>query len=295
MAAGVGLGDTVIIPDLTFIGTASAVRLAGADPILADIDPHTFVLDTEDAAKKLKRTTKAILPVHLNGRSADMRAIRALAKEKGLAVIEDAAEAIASKNKAGYLGTQSDAGCFSLAPTKIITSGQGGFVLTDRKDIFENLIRLKDHGRLSRDSDEHPVTGFNFKFTDLQASLALSQWQKLPLRIERVKQIDRLYREGLEDIDGLSFPTRPGEDGYLMWPDFTSSKRDELYTWLLDQGITLRPFWPPIHTQKAYAAKGPFPGAEEACSTACWLPCSPGMTNDETQRVITTIRRFFKT
>ena len=170
LATGVRHGDTVLVPDVTFVGTASAVRLTGAEPILVDVDPRTFNMDPADAARRIRPDTKAIVPVHLNGRPADLDALDVLARDKGLILVEDAAEALASRNAKGFLGTQSEAGCFSLAPTKVITTGQGGFVLTREQETRDRLVRLKDHGRLSRSSDVHPVTGFNFKVTDLQGA-----------------------------------------------------------------------------------------------------------------------------
>lgn len=294
MAAGVGPDDFVLVPDITFIGTASAVRLAGAEPILVDVDPLSFTMDPADARRQCRAGTKAILPVHLNGRAADLPALRELATEQGLVVIEDAAEALGSRNTEGWLGTLSTAGCFSFAPTKIITSGQGGFVLTSRQDIRDKLVRLKDHGRLSRASDEHPVTGFNFKVTDMQAALAISQWGKLDRRIARSRELDAMYRKGLEDIAELRFTARDLQGGYLMWPDFACERRDDLVAHLRAHGITPRPFWPAIHTQPAYACDRPFPGAVEASRTACWLPCSPGITDEQVARVIGCIRDFFR-
>lgn len=294
MASGVRAGDSVLVPDVTFIGTASAVRLAGAEPILVDVDPVTFTMDPEDARRQWRPETRAILPVHLNGRSVDLVALRQLAAEKALVIIEDAAEALGSRNAEGWLGTLSTAGCFSFAPTKIITSGQGGFILTARQDIRDNLVRLKDHGRLSRASDEHPVTGFNFKVTDMQAALAISQWNKLEQRIARSRQLDAMYRRGLADISEIEFTARDLEGGYLMWPDFKCQRRDELVTYLRANGITPRPFWPAIHTQPAYACDRRFPGAVEVTRTACWLPCSPAITDEQIARVIRCIRAFFR-
>ena len=294
MALGVKHGDTVLVPDITFVGTAGAVRLAGAEPILVDVDAKTFNMDPADARRRLRPNTRAIMPVHLNGRPADMAAFRALAKEKGLALIEDAAEALASKNAAGYLGTQSDAGCFSFAPTKIITAGQGGFVLTHRQDVRDSLVRLKDHGRLSRASDVHPVTGFNFKVTDMQAALAISQWKKLERRIARSRAIDERYQSGLKDLREIEFTPRPAHGGYLMWPDFKTDRRDELAKYLIERDIVPRPFWPALHMQPAYASGEPYPGATDVTKHACWLPCSPAITDAQIDRVVQTIRGFFR-
>ena len=291
MAHGIGHGDKVLVPAVTFIGTASAVRLCGAEVVLVDVDPNTFTIRAEDARGKIDATVKAILPVHLTGRACAMPTINALAKEHNLVVIEDAAEALGSRNAEGWLGAQSSAGCFSLAPTKIITSGQGGFVITKSEAIRDQLIRLRDHGRLSRSSDVHPVTGFNFKVTDMQAALARSQWEKLDQRIARAKEIDQQYIDGLSDCPGLMFTERP-EHGYLMWPDFKYARRDELVAALLSRNIHLRPYWPGLHQQPAYKSDLPFPGADEACSQACWLPCSPNITHAQIDTVIGAIKEF---
>lgn len=291
-ALGIGHGDTVLVPAVTFIGTASAVRLTGAEVILVDVDPNTFVMDPADAARKVKPSTKAIMPVHLVGRSADLHALRAIAKPRGLHIVEDAAEAMGSRNADGFLGAQSEAGCFSLAPTKTITSGQGGFILTHSEAVRDNVIRLKDHGRLSRASDVHPVTGFNFKVTDMQAALARSQFKKLDARIARARAIDARYVNGLTGVGDLVFTARPKE-GFLMWPDFKSKRRDALAAHLKTRGITLRPYWPALHTQPAYADPTPFPGATEAMHEACWLPCSPAITDAQIDFVIAETRGFF--
>lgn len=294
MAHGIGHGHSVLVPSVTFIGTASAVRLAGAEVVLVDVDPDTFVMNPDHARKRLRPNTRAIIPVHLTGRAADLHAIGSLCKEKGLVLVEDAAEALGSKNNEGYLGTQSDAGCFSFAPTKIITTGQGGFILTRSAETRDQLIRLRDHGRLSRASDEHPVTGYNFKVTDMQGALGRSQFKKLPDRIKRAIEIDNLYVEGLTGVKGIEITPRPLE-GYLMWPDFKSIRRDEIVEALKRRGIILRPYWPAIHRQPAYRDEPrEFPGAEIACTQACWLPCSPNITDDSIRVIVSAIRGAMK-
>ena len=292
-ALGIGHGDTVLVPAVTFIGTASAVRLTGAEPVLVDVDPASFNMEPNDAARLVRSDTRAIVPVHLNGRPAALPALRNIALRNNLVIVEDTAEGLGSKSDEGWLGTLSNAGCFSLAPTKIITSGQGGFVLTRSEEVRDNLVRLRDHGRLSRSSDIHPVTGFNFKVTDMQAALARSQFKKLPARIERAREIDRRYLDGLGDVAELVFTPRPENGGYLMWPDFKSKQRDALVDALKNQGITLRPFWPALHKQPAYASPEAYPGADEASREGCWLPCSPNITDGEIDRVVDAIRKFF--
>lgn len=295
MAAGVRPGDEVLVPDLTFIGTASAVKLCGAEVVLVDVDPRRFVMDPEDAERKITSKTRALIPVHLNGRGAPMDALNNLARERDLIVIEDAAEAVGSRDGGRFLGTLGAAGCFSMAPTKIVTAGQGGFVLTHDEALYENIVRLKDHGRLSRASDRHEFVGFNFKVTDLQAALALSQWRKLDARIVRAMDVDATYRQSLTDCSGIEFTERPSAGGYLMWPDFKSAHRNELVAHLRDAcGIVCRPFWPPIHTQPAYFDEGAFPGADEACAQGCWLPCAPDITDGQIERTAEAVQTFFR-
>ncbi len=292
MAHGIGVGDSVLVPSVTFIGTASAVKLTGAEVILVDVDPVTFVMCPEHAQKQLRPNTKAIIPVHLTGRTADLSALKTICRENNLVLIEDAAEALGSKNEYGFLGTQSDAGCFSFAPTKIITSGQGGFIITHSESIRNQLTRLRDHGRLLRSSDEHPIVGFNFKITDMQAALGRSQFRKLESRIHRAKEIDRIYVEGLMELPNITITPRPAQ-GYLTWPDFKSNRREAIVAAMKNDGITLRPYWPALHRQPAYKDNpSKFPGAELVSKQACWLPCSPNITDEQIQYVLARLRLY---
>src|SRR4051812_47387476 len=157
-AAGVGQGDEVIVPDVTFIATANAVRLAGATPVLVDIDPKTLNIDPDRVRDAMTPRTKAIVPVHVSGRSADMPSLMAIAAAHGLAVVEDAAEALLSEARGRKLGTIGTAGCLSFSPNKTITTGQGGMVLTNDAAFAGRLRALKDHGRPVRGTggnDEH--------------------------------------------------------------------------------------------------------------------------------------------
>src|SRR5262249_806353 len=157
----------VIVPDLTFIATANAIAMCAATPVLVDVSPHDLNLDAEGAATAITRRTRAIVAVHVNGRPADVGKLGELARAHRLAFIEAAAQGLGSSHGGRALGTLSDIGCISLAPTKIITSGQGGLVLTNSDKLQEAVVRLKDHGRLSRLWNHHPHLGFNFKYSDI--------------------------------------------------------------------------------------------------------------------------------
>src|SRR5207253_5319079 len=173
-AVGIGPGDEVVVPDLTFIATANAVTMAGATPVLADVDAKTLTLSTESFAQAITSRTKAVIPVHVSGRGADMDGITRIAAQHGLRVIEDAAEALGSFVRGLALGTIGDTGCFSFSPNKTITTGQGGAILTNDDQLHARLRALKDQRRPVRGTggaDLHPTVGYNFKFTNLQAAV----------------------------------------------------------------------------------------------------------------------------
>jgi len=171
-------GDEVIIPALTFAATGNAVCLTGAKPILTEIESETITISINSIRRKISKKTKAIIPVHFNGRPTNMDELKEIAEKFNIKIIEDAAQALGSKYKTKYLGSLGDAGAFSLSPPKIITMGQGGVVTTNNFEVFNKIRSLKDQGRYDK-SDNHPIIGYNFKITDYQAALGNSQFVKL--------------------------------------------------------------------------------------------------------------------
>lgn len=297
-ACGVGEGDEVIVPDLTFIATASAVVMAGARPRLVDIRLKDLNMDPEEVEKAVNPRTKAILPVHVNGRPADMVALRAIAQRHNLALIEDAAEALGSRTGGKALGTLGDAGCISLAPTKIITSAQGGLVLTNRKDIRDQLIRLKDHGRLSRSWNYHPEVGFNFKYNDILAALALVQFGRMQTRVDLLKSQYTRYRQALSGIAQLSFVETDLEGGTVpLWVDVLLGEGVDSGAFInamKQKNIVCRPFWPALHLQEPYRAGAGFSRAEYAARQGCWLPSGQGKSEADIDRVAEAVRGYFR-
>lgn len=299
-AAGVGQGDDVIIPDVTFIATANAVRLTGATPVLVDIDPRTLNVDPEQVRQSITPWTKAIVPVHVSGRSADMPAILAVARAHGLAVIEDAAEALLSKAHGRWLGTIGTAGCLSFSPNKTITTGQGGMVLTDDPAFAARLRALKDQGRPVRGTggnDEHPTLGFNFKLTNLQSAVGLAQAEMLEARVSRLKQIYRQYRDGLQGAAGVTLPGFDVDGGESpQWVDAVVERRDALVEYLLARNIHCRPFWFPLHTQQPYRRPdSQFPHSSRVMPQSLWLPSALSLTDADVAVVCQTIRGFYAT
>lgn len=294
---GVGPGDEVIIPDVTFIATANAVTLTGAKPILVDVDPHKLTLSPQCTEQAITARTKAIIPVHVSGRAADLRTIKEIAERHGLAVIEDAAEAFLSKDHGRCLGTFGVAGCFSLSPNKTITTGQGGLVATDDDSLHGRLRELKDQGRSVRGTggdDTHDMIGYNFKFTNLQAAVGLGQLKDLQRRLAKMRSIYEIYAERLVGVQGISLlPFCVGGGELPQWTDVLVDRRDELYDYLAAKGIHGRRFWHPLHTQKPYQMHSDrFPVSAKQIPHAMWLPSAFTLSDGDVISVCNEIREF---
>ncbi len=296
-AIGVGRGDEVIVPDLTFIATANAVELCGAKPVLVDIDPVTLNISLESAKKAVTERTKAVVPVHVSGRSVDVKGVIDFASEHQIQVVEDAAEGFMSRYMGKYLGTFGSCGVLSFSPNKIITTGQGGMVLTDDDEIHVRLRELKDQGRPVRGTggdDVHSSVGYNFKFTDLQAAVGLGQLNYLKRRMKRLKQAGAIYRKELSGIDGIRILPADMKNGELpLWTDAIIEKRDFIESNLRRQGMDCRKFWHPLHTQDPYKLPDErFPVSSKLSPKAIWLPSAYTLTNDDIHTVCDSVRRL---
>ena len=297
---GIGPGDEVIVPDMTFIATANAVSLAGATPVLADVDPSTLTLDPRAAARAVTPRTTAIIPVHVSGRVADMPALLDLAHAHGLHVVEDAAEALVSGLDGRRCGTFGTLGCLSFSPQKIITTGQGGAVLTDDDVLHARLRELKDQGRPVRGTggdDTHPALGFNFKFTNLQAAVGLGQLETLSERAVRLRQTSVAYAASLQGVqDGFGlFPFRIDRGELPQWVDAWSDERDALVDALGRRGVGCRKFWFPLHTQPPYRQPDDrFPASTAMAKKAFWLPSALTMSEQDVADVCAWIREFLE-
>lgn len=298
-AKGIGHGDEVIVPDVTFIATANAVTLTGAKPVLVDVDPKTLNVDPSAIERAITTRTKAVVPVHVTGRGADMAAIVALAKRHRLVVVEDAAEALRSKHEGRWLGTWGDAGCFSFSPNKTITSGQGGMIVTNDDALARRLREMKDQGRPVRGTggdDLHPSLGFNFKLTNLQSAVALGQLHYLEERLGRQRRIYELYAAGLAGVRGIEVIRFDVEGGACpQWTDVLCDRRDALEAYLRERGASTRKFWFPLHTQAPYLlSDDAFPNATSATKRALWLPSAFTLTDDDVRAVVAHVRAFYE-
>jgi len=295
---GVGAGDEVIVPDMTFIATANAVNLTGAKSVLVDIDPDDLNISINALIKAITPKTKAIVPVHVTGRAADMESILKIARDHKLFVVEDAAGALMSKHNGKYLGTFGDAGCFSFSPNKTITTGQGGMIVTNDSDLLTKLHMLKDQGRPVRGTggdDLHDVIGYNFKFTDLQAALGLGQLYYLRSRIKRMSRNYQLYVKNLQGVKGIKIFKTDIENGEVpQWTDIFVEKRDELASYLKEKNMDSRKYWLPLHRQLAYKqADDNFPNSVKISPRSLWLPSAFTLKDTDIKKVCECIRNFF--
>ena len=298
MALDVGHDDEVIVPDIGFIATANAVSMTGATPVLADVDEGTLNLSPKAMQDAFSSNTKVVIPVHVSGRAADVERIVDIARAHGLAVVEDAAEAFCSRFKNRYLGTFGQTGCFSFSPNKVITTGQGGVIVTNDEAIFHRLRELKDQGRPVRGTggaDIHHSIGFNFKLTNLQAAVGLGQLKKLDARLDRIRRTYSIYRDELNGTKGirvLPFNIEAGEQP--QWVDALAERRDELDNFLAKNGAGCRRFWFPLHTQKPYLCnEKDFPVSTKVGQQAIWLPSAFQMTDDDVRTVCRLIKYFY--
>ena len=298
-AAGVKYKDEVIVPNITFPATANAVQMTGAKPVLVDVDPKTLLIDLNSLLKKINKKTKFIIPVHISGRGENISKIIKLCKKKSINVIEDAAEAFGSKVKKKNLGNFGIAGCFSFAPNKIITTGQGGIVVTNNEKIYKQLKILKDQGRIGPTTggeDNYTSYGYNFKFTDLQAALGLSQMKSLNWRIKKLKAIHKFYLKHINQNKNfriIKFNIKEGE--LPLWTDVWCNKRNELYNYLKSKNIICRYYWRPLNMTRPYETSFKnLNNSKKLIGKLMWLPSSLDMTYKQQKKICNLINLFYQ-
>ena len=298
MAFDIGPGDEVIVPDLTFIATANAVKLAGAVPVLVDIEPSRFAINCKALETAITPYTKAIISVDVNGRGADYRFLEPFCLEQGLRLICDSAEALGSKYDDRPLGSFGDAAALSFSPNKTITTGQGGRVLTCSANLSQRIRQRKDQGRLERGTggnDLHPTQGYNFKFTDLQAAVGLAQLEALQERCLQAGRRDSWYKKHLASVSFLSFPDyKSQKDEVRQWTDVMVKNRAYLEGVLKNNEIGHRAFWFPLHTQIPYSnQKRSFGYANSVSEKGLWLPSHFTLTEADVVKISSIIKRAF--
>lgn len=297
MALDIGQGDEVIVPDLTHVATAYAVNLVGAKPQMVDIDPETLCMDPSELSAEVSRETTAIIHVSLNGRSHRIDEIKSIADENDLYLVEDAAQSLGSYHNDTHLGMVGDIGVFSFSYAKIITTGQGGMIVTDDEEISEQVDMIRDFGRPESGVDDYDILGLNAKFTDLQAVVGIAQMQRLKDRVKFKKELYKMYKQKLENIEEIRFPKTNLEETPPWFVDIIieDGDREQLSDYLETADIDTRPFYPPVHTQGPYAGRSEnIPITEKISKNGIWLPSSPNLTNEEVEYICENIQSFFE-
>jgi perosamine synthetase len=297
MAAGVQTGDEVIVPNYTMVATPNSLKLIGAKPVFVDVEPDTLCLDIDLVRKAITSKTKAIILVSANGRypSSGISSFEKLCFDEKIILIEDAAQSLGSSYSDGrHIGSVGVVGSFSFSAPKIISTGQGGALITNSDEINTKLRLLKDFGRAQGGNDIHDSIGFNFKFTELQACIGIAQMDKLDFRVERKKEIYRQYQNELSSVDEVSFFNQDLKSTTPWFIDILVDNRNDLQQFLKECGIGSRPMYPPINSQKAYNFNGSFPVSSNVGQNGLWLPSMSQIFNDEITKVTNSIKEFFK-
>ena len=293
MALGIERDDEVIVPNRTFIATAHAALLPGAKVVLVDVRPNIPTVDVSQIRQKITLRTKAIVPVHLNGRAVEMEEIHKIAEEYGLHVIADACQALFSRNSAGFLGTQSDAGCFSLGVTKLISTGQGGVVATRSKETYERLKLIRNHGVVDTFSGVYNQMGCNFKFTDMLASIGIVQLSRVPVRIAHLRVVYAKYAAAIAELPFLKLiPVKVSNGEVPLYVEALCSEREKLMDFLSSQGIQTRPFLPDLHLSPHLKNAGNFPNSKVFSEQGMFLPSGPEQPLENIDHVIETLRFY---
>jgi len=296
MAVGVQAGDEVIVPNYTMIATPNSVKMFGAVPVFVDVEPETLCLDIEKVQQALTSKTKAIMLVSANGRypKAGIYAFEKLARERNLLLIEDSAQSLGSFYPDGrHIGRAGLVGSFSFSAPKIISTGQGGALITDDDSVAAKLRRLKDFGRSGGGNDFHDSIGYNFKFTELQACIGIEQMKKLPARVERKKEIWRRYASNLADVSGIQLFGHNLDHTSPWFIDSMAENRAGLITHMKAAGIGTRVMYPPINKQVAYQVSGEHPVSNRVGEQGLWLPSAVQLTNNEIDHICGSIRNFY--
>ena len=295
-ALGIGPGDEVIVPALTFVASANSVAYTGARPVFADVDMETWTILPEEVERLLSSRTKAVMPVHLYGHPAPISAIQEIATPHSLWIVEDAAEAHGATVGERRTGNLGHVGAFSFFANKIITTGEGGMLTTNDSALADRLRMLRDHAMPPERRYWHDEIGFNYRMTNLQAAVGVAQMTRIDQFIAAKRRIAQLYLEGLAGIPGITLPVERDGHTNVYWmvsalfeAPFPLS-RDEVIPALRSRGIDSRPFFHPLDTLPPYYSSSPCPNALRLSQTGLNLPSSPQLSDEQVARICEAIR-----
>ncbi len=301
VSLGVKEGDEVIVPDLTFISPANAVKYCNAKPVLVDVNKDYLGINPKKIEEKITPKTKAIILVHLYGYPCDIDAIKKVAEKHNLKIIEDAAEAHGAMYKNQKVGSFGDISCFSFYGNKIITTGEGGICLTDNKELADKIKILRDHGKEPGNKYYHSLVGFNYRMTNLQAAIGCAQLKKIDKILDKRKKIGRSYNNSLKELESKGKITLPKEISWsnnvywmysILIENNAKHSRDEIISRLKQKGIETRPFFIPLHLMPPHKIEGSFPISEELSKKGLNLPSSANLKKEEINRVCKEIKEI---
>jgi len=275
--------DEVIVPNYTMIATVNAIKILKLKPIIIDIDNETYTINLKNIKKNITNKTKVILHVSLNNRYEDMNKLSEYCKDNNYYLIEDSAQSLGCKVNGKNLGTFGDIGCFSLSTPKIISTGQGGFCVTDNKLLAKKMRMIKNFGRKESGKDDFEIFGLNMKFTDLQAVIGIEQMKKLDHRVIRMREIYNLYYNLLKDLVTIK---KPLNDEWIPWfVDIFSDKRNEIIDFLKKHKIYTRPVYGEINKTKMYYNSEIFPNSNYLSNYGLFLPSYITITNKDIKHI----------
>jgi perosamine synthetase len=315
LAAGIGAGDEVITSPITFVASANCVLYVGARPVFADIRPDTYCIDSGEVKKKVTASTKAIIPVDFAGHPCDMDEINSIAGERGLVVIEDAAHSLGAEYKGRRVGTLADMTVFSYHPVKHITTGEGGMVVTDNKKYYEKMVLLRTHG-ITRDPErlqnaelaqmpwyyEMQELGYNYRITDFQCGLGISQMDKLADFVRRRQAIAAAYDRAFRGVEEIITPAdlEDRKSSYHLYPiQLKSMCRNKVFNAIREKGLGVNVHYIPVHLQPYYQntfgyKDSDFPVSENYFTRCISLPVHQGMTDEDLHYVVSTVMSLLK-
>jgi len=317
LAAGIKAGDEVITSPITFAASANCILYAGGKPVFCDVEKDTGNMDLNKIEHLINKKTKAIIPVHYSGHPVDLEKIKEIAKKSNIIVIEEAAHALGAEYKGNKIGSckYSDMTILSFHPVKHITTGEGGAILTNNEDLYKRLLELRAHGIVKdnfRYFDlevdgawyyEMQYLGFNYRITDFQCALGISQMKKLTRFVERRREIADIYRKELSNIKEIKLPEEKSyaKSSYHLFPvRFENEKvRKKVFDFLRSKNILVQVhyipvYWHPYYRELGYK-KGICPVAEDFYKSEISIPMFPSMTNKDVKYVCNTIKEFFNT
>jgi perosamine synthetase len=306
IAHGIGSGDEVIVPSFTFIATANAPKFVGAKPVFADIEESTLGISPESVIENITPRTKAIIPVHYGGCPCQIRELREIADDYNLVLIEDAAEAFGASVDSKMIGSYGDSALLSFCQNKVITTGEGGALVTDSRDLYEKVKLVRSHGRLetsdyftSSESMDYVTLGYNFRLSNISAALGLSQLRKVDAIIDMRTRIAEMYTSLLRTKTSVVSPLS-APSGYKHVHQLFSVRvpdRDGLMQFLTENGIMTKVYFPPVHLTHYYyhelGYRVSLPATDRVSKDIISLPIYPGMPVEDVETVVTFISEYY--